>query len=83
MVINELEKPPETFVLTRGDFLHPDREHGALALGIPATLNIAEIKPTFSSRLDLARWLVSRENPLTGAGHGEPHLGEVLWTWAG
>ena len=65
MVINELEKPPETFVLTRGDFLHPDREHGALALGIPATLNIAEIKPTFSSRLDLARWLVSRENPLT------------------
>ncbi|MEI6539838.1 MAG: DUF1553 domain-containing protein, partial [Planctomycetota bacterium] len=63
--INELEKPPETFVLTRGDFLHPDREHGALALGIPATLNIAEIKPTFSSRLDLARWLVSRENPLT------------------
>ena len=65
MVIKDLEKPPETYVLTRGDFLHPDREHGALALGVPAALNIAESKPTFSNRLDLARWLVSRENPLT------------------
>ncbi|MBC7966861.1 MAG: DUF1553 domain-containing protein, partial [Fuerstia sp.] len=65
MVIKDLETPPETFVLTRGDFLHPDREHGALALGVPASLNIAETKPAFSNRLDLARWLVSRDNPLT------------------
>jgi len=65
MVIKDLEKPPETYVLTRGDFLHPDREHGALALGVPASLNIAESKPAFSNRLDLARWLVSRDNPLT------------------
>ena len=65
MVIKELEKPPETFVLTRGDFLHPDREHGALALGVPASLYIAESESAFSNRLDLARWLVSRDNPLT------------------
>ena len=65
MVIKDLEKTPETFVLTRGDFLHPDREHGALPLGVPAALNIAESKPAFSNRLDLARWLVSRDNPLT------------------
>ena len=65
MVIKDLEKPPETYVLTRGDFLHPDREHGALALGVPASLNIAESKPAFSNRLDLAQWLVSQDNPLT------------------
>ncbi len=65
MVIKDLETPPETYVLTRGDFLNPDREHGALVLGVPASLNIAESKPAFSSRLDLARWLVSRDNPLT------------------
>ncbi len=65
MVIKDLEKPPETWVLTRGDFLHPDRDHGALAPGVPASLILPESKPAFSNRLDLARWLVSRDNPLT------------------
>ncbi len=65
MVIRDLEKPPETYVLSRGDFLHPDREHGALTPGVPASLNLAESEPPFSNRLDLARWLVSRDNPLT------------------
>ena len=72
MVIKDFEKPPETWVLTRGDFLHPDREYGALAPGVPASLIIPEPKQVipepkqaFSNRLDLARWLVSRDNPLT------------------
>lgn len=65
MVMKELDKPPETFVLTRGDFLHPDRDHGALAPGVPAAINAPGALAEFSNRLDLARWLVSRDNPLT------------------
>jgi hypothetical protein len=65
MVMKDEEQPPETFVLTRGDFLHPDRDHGALSPGVPASIKLPDSRLTFANRLDLARWLVSRENPLT------------------
>jgi len=65
MVMKELETPPETFVLKRGDFLHPDKEHGRLLPGVPAAVNLSAPQQAFSSRLDLARWLVSVDNPLT------------------
>jgi hypothetical protein len=64
MVMKDMEKPPETYVLTRGDFLSPNREHGALAPGVPKAVNPASTE-TFLNRLDLAKWLVSRDNPLT------------------
>jgi len=64
MVMKELEKPPATYLLTRGDFLSPNHEHGVLAAGVPMAINRDSTGP-FSNRLDLAKWLVSRENPLT------------------
>jgi len=62
MVMRELDKPRETFVLIRGDFLR----HGE-----PVSPDVPEVFPPLPAsasprtRLDLARWLVSRENPLT------------------
>ncbi|HWL08296.1 MAG TPA: PSD1 and planctomycete cytochrome C domain-containing protein [Planctomicrobium sp.] len=66
MVMKEMESPPVTYRLNRGDFLQPDTEQGPLAPGTPAALteHLKQV-PEFHTRLDLARWLVSRDNPLT------------------
>ncbi len=60
-IIVESPKPPKSHVLIRGDFRQPGIEVQA---GTPAVLNPlnADRKP---SRLTLARWLVSKDNPLT------------------
>lgn len=67
MVMEELPQPRETFLLQRGDFLRPDKQLGALQPGVLSAVNAVFKKPEthFSNRLDLARWLVSPENPLT------------------
>jgi 4-diphosphocytidyl-2C-methyl-D-erythritol kinase len=36
MVMKDLPQHPETFLLSRGDFLTPDRERGPLQPGVPA-----------------------------------------------
>lgn len=64
MVYKEHSPLRPTFLLQRGDFLRPDQKIGALE---PNTLGVL---PTLkhegrATRLDLARWLVSGENPLT------------------
>ena len=57
------ERPPEnprpTFVHNRGEYMQPTEkvEPGALSMLNP---------PRISNRLELARWLVSPENPLVG-----------------
>jgi YD repeat-containing protein len=55
------EKHRQTFVLTRGDFLKPDRP---VKPGVPAALHPlpADAEP---NRLGLAKWLVSRDSPTT------------------
>ena len=60
LVMQELPKPRETRVFIKGDFTRPDAlvQRGVLAVLPP--LNKAE-----PSRLDLAQWIVSRDNPLT------------------
>jgi hypothetical protein len=63
MVMRDLPQPRETFLLTRGDFTRPNTELGPLSPGV-----IAAISPPLSearNRLDLARWLVHPDNPLT------------------
>jgi hypothetical protein len=65
MVMRELEAPRETHVLVRGDFL---RKSDRVEPGTPAflpPLDIPSEESATPSRLDLARWLVSHENPLT------------------
>jgi len=59
LVMIELEKPRKTHILKRGNFLAPDAEVQARP---PARLPKLEKS---SNRLDLARWLVRRDNPLT------------------
>jgi len=65
MVMKDLPQHPETYLLSRGDFLTPDRERGPLRPGVPGALDAAAADQQFTSRLDLARWLVSPANPLT------------------
>ena len=67
MVMAELPQPRPTFLFQRGDFLRPDKELGPLQPGVIAAVSAAFKNPpaAFANRLDLARWLVSPENPLT------------------
>jgi Protein of unknown function (DUF1553)/Protein of unknown function (DUF1549)/Planctomycete cytochrome C len=75
MIWKELDKPRDTYICLRGDFLRPDKDIGPLT---PDVLDAVPPKlPPLPSgeggqrpgecrtRLDLARWLVSPENPLT------------------
>jgi hypothetical protein len=62
LVMKELAAPRETFIHLRGDFLR----HGAkVEPGVPAVLCSIDGSDNVHSRLDLARWLVDRHNPLT------------------
>ncbi|MEZ5300113.1 MAG: PSD1 and planctomycete cytochrome C domain-containing protein [Verrucomicrobiales bacterium] len=65
MVMKELPKRRETYLFTRGDFTRPDQELGELQ---PAVFQA--VAPAFpggadATRLDLAKWLIAPENPLT------------------
>ncbi|MBM4077605.1 MAG: DUF1553 domain-containing protein, partial [Planctomycetes bacterium] len=74
MIMQELAEPRETFIHIRGDFL---RKGAKVDSAIPVVLrsnSSVQSKSTNDSpassfapksRLDLARWLVSSENPLT------------------
>jgi hypothetical protein len=61
LVMRELPKPREAFIQIGGDFL---RKGVAVSPGVPAALPPLETNGT-PNRLDLARWLVDRRNPLT------------------
>ena len=66
MVMKELSKPRPTYLLTRGDFTRPDQTTGELTPGV-----FSKVQPALSdshkrpSRLELAKWLIDPENPLT------------------
>ena len=60
LVMEEMDPPRETFVLTRGDFRNKGER---VTAGTPAFLPPLPAGPT--NRLTLARWLVAKENPLT------------------
>jgi hypothetical protein len=61
MVMAEMDKPRETFMLARGSYDNPGEKVFAT---IPSALPpLAENEP--ANRLGLARWLVSSDHPLT------------------
>jgi len=60
LVMQELPKPRETRVFIKGDFTRPDALVQRGVLGVLPPLNGPE-----TTRLDLAQWIVSRDNPLT------------------
>lgn len=62
LVMMEMEKPRDTFVLIRGDY----ENHGKqVEAGTPASLPQLESGNATGDRMELARWIVSRNNPLT------------------
>jgi hypothetical protein len=61
MIMDQMEEPRDTFLLTRGQYDLPAQKVEA---GVPECLPpMAEDEP--NNRLGLARWLVAPENPLT------------------
>ena len=67
MVMQDLAQPRPTYLFQRGDFLRPDKEKGPLEPGVIAAVSasIPDGPKTFRNRLDLAKWLINPENPLT------------------
>jgi hypothetical protein len=67
VVLQRNKDPRKTFVLRRGEFLEPLTEQEVVPAGfstLPPMKKRDEQAP-MADRLDLARWLVSPENPLT------------------
>lgn len=62
LVWRDLEKPRESFVMQRGQY---DRPGEKVTRDVPAAFPPLHAAGTNASRLDLARWLVSAEHPLT------------------
>jgi hypothetical protein len=63
MVMQELPKPRQTFVLTRGEYDKKGEKVSAAAPGfLPPLPKLKTERPY--NRLDLARWLMSPEHPL-------------------
>jgi hypothetical protein len=62
MVMEELPKPRELFVLKRGQY---DARGEAVAVGVPGIFPPLPARPQAANRLDLAHWLVAPEHPLT------------------
>ena len=65
MVMKDTEQRRANFIHIRGDFLRPDEQTGPLQPG-----GLSAVPPAFPAaasrtRLDLAQWLVSKDNPLT------------------
>jgi hypothetical protein len=65
MVMRNRDMPREVFVLDRGEYDKADAER-PVTPGVPAAFGslVPEVAGAPASRLDLARWMVSRENPL-------------------
>jgi hypothetical protein len=61
MVMEEMTRPRDTFVLIRGEY---DKKGAKVSAGVPASLP-ALAKGAPNNRLGFARWLVDPANPLT------------------
>ena len=62
LVLKELAKPRQTHLLTAGDFTRPAEE---VTPGVLSVLHAFQPDQGPVDRLDLARWIVAEDNPLT------------------
>lgn len=62
MVLSERTKPRQSTVFIKGDFTRPA---DLVQPGTPAVLHPLQSENKPATRLDLARWLVAEQNPLT------------------
>ncbi|MDF1812354.1 MAG: PSD1 and planctomycete cytochrome C domain-containing protein [Verrucomicrobiales bacterium] len=65
LIMEELKTPRDTYLLTRGDFTRPDKDLGKLHPGGLSFVSPSLPAKEGRNRIDLARWLVHPENPLT------------------
>jgi hypothetical protein len=65
MVMKEIDPPRPTYIHIRGDFLRNDERTGPLTPGVLSAVPPGLPPSPRRTRLDLARWLVSPDNPLT------------------
>ena len=63
-VMRERDDPRATYVMMRGRYDAPDLDR-PVGRRIPSVLGTLSTDPATANRLDLAEWLVSRDNPLT------------------
>jgi hypothetical protein len=63
MMVTVAVAPTVTHLLPRGNW--QDETGEVVAPAVPGFLQTATLSPTRATRLDLARWIVSRDNPLT------------------
>lgn len=61
-IYNDMPKPRDSFVMIRGAYDKPGEK---VEPNVPAILPLMKKNAERASRLDLARWLVAPENPLT------------------
>ena len=54
----------KTYLFHRGDFLQPETEKGVIPPGGISSLHPLKSPASNPSRMDLAKWLISRDNPL-------------------
>ena len=60
------ENRRKTYIFDRGNFQQPLTSEGEMHPGVPAMFNqVPDRQGKTANRLDLARWIVSPENPLT------------------
>jgi hypothetical protein len=62
MVVEEAAEPRESYIMLRGDFL---RRGATVMANVPAVLPPLPVNKANRTRLDLAKWLVSPDQPLT------------------
>lgn len=67
VILQRAKDPRKTFVFRRGEFLEPltEQEVVPAAFSTLPPMKPRDEKSSMADRLDLARWLVSRDNPLT------------------
>ncbi len=67
MVMKDLaaKSKRKTFLFVRGDFLRQDKKLGALSPGVPAIFPQMAVKSESPNRLDLAKWLMQPDHPLS------------------
>ena len=66
VLMQRTNSPRKTYVLKRGEFLHPIQELEVVPAGLGTLPPLkARQEGQLADRLDLARWLVSPDNPLT------------------
>ena len=54
-----------TYIFTRGDFQRPLVDQGMVVANIPVAFGSIKVGDSVPTRLDLANWLVSSQNPVT------------------